>query len=355
MTTLDPSQLRDIKTFADVIEFLRDELDWPIGADDFEDVTFDYTPEELGHPRRTGPHLASLRQLRPLGPHQPWGIFFVKFDGPRLPLTALRRLLDKLVTKKRASRLRDATHLEARRPPLHHHDQHRRHGRAALRRVLRAARRGPPRSDRSRGVQDSHPRNTSSASPPSCSRTSPGRTTPPPSTTGEPSGAPRSSSATARSVATTAKLVGRMAATARKDACDDIRAVSIGRFGSGDPDMRQQRGTGGSRGPARKSWHACRRRQVALRWMDRSARWTARPPPAHCRAEAWQENPALGDLFPWQQPVHVEPDMTHCPIKGFLDKRWRHFVAISDLMARAVAYVRGPAHTADLIGSVASP
>jgi hypothetical protein len=103
MTTLNPNHLRDIKSFEDVIEYLTDELDWPIGAGDLEEATFDWDPDELGIPAERVPHLASLRQLRPLESSQPWGIFFLEFDGLRLPLTALRRLLDKLVTKKRAS------------------------------------------------------------------------------------------------------------------------------------------------------------------------------------------------------------------------------------------------------------
>lgn len=103
MTSLDPNDLRDITSFDDVIEYLVDELDWPIDADDLEEATFEWDPDELGIPADRVPHLASLRQLRPLETDQPWGIFFLEFDGPRLPLTALRRLLDKLVTKKRAT------------------------------------------------------------------------------------------------------------------------------------------------------------------------------------------------------------------------------------------------------------
>lgn len=103
MNRLDPNDLRNITSFDAVIEFLVDELDWPIDADDLEEATFEWDPDELGLPPERVPHLASLRQLRPLETNQPWGIFFLDFDGPRLPLTALRRLLDKLVTKKRAS------------------------------------------------------------------------------------------------------------------------------------------------------------------------------------------------------------------------------------------------------------
>lgn len=103
MIALDPDQLRQITSFKDVVEFLTDELDWPIDAGDLQEATFDWDPAELGIPPERVPHLASLRQLRPLANNQPWGIFFLEFDGPRLPLTALRRLLDKLVAKKRAS------------------------------------------------------------------------------------------------------------------------------------------------------------------------------------------------------------------------------------------------------------
>lgn len=103
MMALDPNHLRQITSFEAVIAFLTDELDWPIDADDLEEATFEWNPDELGLPPERVPNLASLRQLRPLETTQPWGIFFLEFDGPRLPLTALRRLLDKLVTKKRAS------------------------------------------------------------------------------------------------------------------------------------------------------------------------------------------------------------------------------------------------------------
>jgi len=100
--TLKPEHLRDIRTIDDVVEYLSDELDWPISADDLEDQIFEWSPDELGIPANQVPALESLRQLRPLVTNQPWGIFFLEFNGPRLPLTALRRLLDKLVTKKRA-------------------------------------------------------------------------------------------------------------------------------------------------------------------------------------------------------------------------------------------------------------
>jgi hypothetical protein len=103
MTAITPDELRKVRSLDDVLELLADDLDWPITVDDLEEATWDLEPEDLGIPTDRLPHLGSLRQLRPLAANQPWGVFFLEFDGPRLPLTALRRLLDKLVTKKRQS------------------------------------------------------------------------------------------------------------------------------------------------------------------------------------------------------------------------------------------------------------
>ncbi len=95
--------LRGIKTFPSLIKYLRDELDWPIETDDFDDLTFDYEPEELGIDFKTAAKIEGIKQLRPLVSNQPWGIFFVKFEPKGLPVVALRRILRSLVVKKRQS------------------------------------------------------------------------------------------------------------------------------------------------------------------------------------------------------------------------------------------------------------
>ncbi|MGD0291837.1 MAG: type ISP restriction/modification enzyme [Candidatus Binataceae bacterium] len=97
--------LRNIRTFPQLIKFLRDELDWPIDTDDFEELTFDYTPEELGIDTAIAAKIEKngIKRLRPLSANQPWGIFFVKFEPKRLPVVALRRVLSRVVLKKRAS------------------------------------------------------------------------------------------------------------------------------------------------------------------------------------------------------------------------------------------------------------
>src|ERR1700686_3261085 len=97
--------LRNIRTFPQLIKFLRDELEWPIESEDFEELTFDYTPEELGIDAAIAAKIEKngIKRLRPLSANQPWGIFFVKFEPKRLPVVALRRVLSRVVLKKRAS------------------------------------------------------------------------------------------------------------------------------------------------------------------------------------------------------------------------------------------------------------
>jgi predicted helicase len=97
------SRLRDIKTFPSLVKYLRDDLEWPIESDDFEDVTFDWEPEELGIDPENAAKIQEIKQLRPLADRQPWGIFFVKFEPRKLPVVALRRILRALVIRKRGS------------------------------------------------------------------------------------------------------------------------------------------------------------------------------------------------------------------------------------------------------------
>jgi hypothetical protein len=98
-----PADLRSIKSFPQLVKYLRDELEWPIESSDFEELTFDYAPEELGLDSGTAAKIKEIKQLRPLESKQPWGIFFVNFEPQRLPVVALRRILRALVVKKRQS------------------------------------------------------------------------------------------------------------------------------------------------------------------------------------------------------------------------------------------------------------
>ena len=103
MPTDHRERLAHIRRFDQLVAYLRDELGWPIESDDFEELTFEYTPEELGIDEKSAAKIQEIKRLRPLVPGQPWGIFFVKFEPKRLPVVALRRILGQVALKKRAS------------------------------------------------------------------------------------------------------------------------------------------------------------------------------------------------------------------------------------------------------------
>jgi hypothetical protein len=97
------ANLRQVRTFKDLIRYLEEELHWPIEGYEMEDLTFDYEPADLGLKDGDAAKVKTIRQLRPLASDQPWGIFFIEFDKKKLPVVLLRRILSHLVVKKRAS------------------------------------------------------------------------------------------------------------------------------------------------------------------------------------------------------------------------------------------------------------
>lgn len=103
MNPSESDQLRNIKSFPSLVRYLRDELGWPVESDDFEELTYDYEPEELGLDAKAAVKIKEIKQLRPLSNNQPFGIFFINFDPKRLPVVVLRRILRALVIKKRTS------------------------------------------------------------------------------------------------------------------------------------------------------------------------------------------------------------------------------------------------------------
>jgi hypothetical protein len=101
MTPLDIDRIKQVDDFDSLIVFLRDELEWPLEAEDIEELSFDYKPEELGISDDVAVKINFIKQLRPLAENQPWGIFYIDFEPKKLPVVVLRRVLQKLVIKKR--------------------------------------------------------------------------------------------------------------------------------------------------------------------------------------------------------------------------------------------------------------
>ena len=99
--SISPSSIHSIHSREDFLRFLSSELAWPIPDDlSFEDVTFDVYPDELGI-RREDLRGSTIAQIRPFVQNQPWGIFVLQLQQPRLYLTELRRVLRALEPMKR--------------------------------------------------------------------------------------------------------------------------------------------------------------------------------------------------------------------------------------------------------------
>lgn len=94
------ARLSQIQDFDTLVEYLRDEMDWPISTESFEDSTFDYGLDELGIDAKNAAKIQEIKRLRPFHPKQPWGIFFVKFEPKSLPVLALRSILGRFALKR---------------------------------------------------------------------------------------------------------------------------------------------------------------------------------------------------------------------------------------------------------------
>jgi hypothetical protein len=94
-------RLKSVKDFDALVEYLRDDLEWPIEAEDAEDITFDYNPRELGIESKYAAKIKTVKQIRPLVDTQPWGIFYIEFEPKKLPVVVLRRILRALIHSRR--------------------------------------------------------------------------------------------------------------------------------------------------------------------------------------------------------------------------------------------------------------
>jgi hypothetical protein len=95
------AKLDQITDFPSLIHYLRDELEWEIPDDAlFNELTFSWTPSEVGLELNEP---IEITQLRPLRADQPWGIFFLNFPHAKLPVTVMRRILRGLSKRQRAS------------------------------------------------------------------------------------------------------------------------------------------------------------------------------------------------------------------------------------------------------------
>ena len=108
MSKSEISYLTNINSFESLVDYLKEKLYWPIEAEQAEDITFDYAPEDLGIKELYVPKIKSIKQIRPLTDNQPWGLFYIDFETKKLPVVVLRRLLRALIfsSRKRDDRMK---------------------------------------------------------------------------------------------------------------------------------------------------------------------------------------------------------------------------------------------------------
>ena len=106
-TALD--RLRNVHNVERLLRYFIDELHWPLEDEDrlededIEELTFDWDPEDLGIPNQDTSPIERVRQVRPFTTDQPWGIFFVELTTQRLLVGQIRKILNKLVTRRRTT------------------------------------------------------------------------------------------------------------------------------------------------------------------------------------------------------------------------------------------------------------
>lgn len=106
--TVDDSRLRALlkaapRSTSDLFSLLYEGFDWPIYDTTLEadDILIDWTPEELHLDPEHVARLTGISQIPPLTAKQKFGAFYLHFEGGQLPIGAVRRLVQRLVTSKR--------------------------------------------------------------------------------------------------------------------------------------------------------------------------------------------------------------------------------------------------------------
>ncbi len=87
----------------DLLDFLRDQLDWPIPPEmALEDAGVRVDPSEIHLDPKAAAKMTNIYRLLPPTGDEPFGVYFVEFSGGKFPIGAVKRLLERVVKKKRS-------------------------------------------------------------------------------------------------------------------------------------------------------------------------------------------------------------------------------------------------------------
>lgn len=100
----DIMNIRDVTDIGGLLKYFHDHLGWNRGIDaiyDIDEIGYEFTAADLGLKEEEFAKVKSLYQLPPLEEDQQWGIFCVEFNTEKFSVTALRKILSRLVPTRR--------------------------------------------------------------------------------------------------------------------------------------------------------------------------------------------------------------------------------------------------------------
>jgi predicted helicase len=98
------TSIQSIRTFESLLGYLGDVLQWPVSSNEIEDMTYEYHPAELGITGEAAVNITNIVRIRPFHSKQPWSVFYIEFASGNLPVVVLRRVLNNLIVRQRATK-----------------------------------------------------------------------------------------------------------------------------------------------------------------------------------------------------------------------------------------------------------
>jgi hypothetical protein len=97
-------KLQQVKNFEKLLQYLETELGWPVEGREIDDIAFPFDLEtDLGLDKNEVAKVRHVYRLKKMHKKQPFGIFFVDFEGKKMPVSVLKRILRNLALKRKAN------------------------------------------------------------------------------------------------------------------------------------------------------------------------------------------------------------------------------------------------------------
>ena len=97
-------KLQQVKNFDKLLKYLETELRWPVDGREIDDIAFPFDLEaDLGLDKNEVAKVRHVYRLKKMHKKQPFGIFFVDFEGKKMPVSVLKRILRNLALKRKAN------------------------------------------------------------------------------------------------------------------------------------------------------------------------------------------------------------------------------------------------------------